>query len=102
MKTLAEVRQALLIIESDIWELKRRQRELNELGLNLKAKECGVVSGETMIREIDYNGKPKRLGQFVRYYNKVDSSNWVTALLVKKNGEVGLRKATFFNWEKMK
>ena len=99
MKTLAEVRKELTIIEADIWDLKDRQRTLNELGLKLKASENGLVEYETMVREFDYNGKPKRLGQFVRFYNKVDGSDWITAMLVKKNGEVGLRTATFFNWE---
>lgn len=103
-KTLKEVRSELRVINSDIRSLQSRQRELRVEELRLRNEDQGLVPYETMIREIkqygDEEGKPGRLGQFVKYYTRYRQSDWVIVLLVNKDGKVGLRERTFYKWQK--
>ena len=90
-------------IDDKVRALQVRKRELRNEWLELREKEWGLVGGETMIRELPEGlvKRKGRVGQFERFYSKYhDSSSWVIVRQVNKDGKVGLRKTTFFNWEK--
>jgi len=96
-------------IEDKVRTLQDRKRKLRQEWLDLREKSWGLVTGETMIREKPQGfapSKPKvgvfRVGVFRHFYSKWhDSSSWVIVSLINKDGKVGLRKATFYDWEKM-
>jgi hypothetical protein len=104
MKTLKEVRKELEVLGFDIAELQDRKRKLRIEESGLREQDAGLVPYETMVREIKKYGadagEPGRLGQFFRFYSKYGGTDWTIVRLVKKNGEVGLREATFYQWRK--
>jgi hypothetical protein len=106
MKTLKQVRREADVITADIADLQQKKRELRVLENDLRNKEQGLVPYETLVREIGRygvtDGKPTgKTGQFLRYYAKYRQSDWVIVRQVKKNGEVGVREITFYDWEKI-
>ena len=90
-------------IEDKVRDLQNRKRELRNDWLALRENSWGLVGGATMVREIPQGSaiRKGKVGRFMRFYSKFhDSSSWVIVQLVNKDGKVGLRKATFYDWEK--
>ena len=90
-------------IEDRVHVLQDRKRKLREDWLELREKSWGLVGGETMIREKPGGSNPRKakVGQFIQFYSRWhDSSSWVIVRLINKDGKVGRRKATFYDWEK--
>lgn len=102
---LTRAERKLEILTSDIADLQRKKTDLRAEIFTLKEQVNGLIPGQTMIRETKGMGiaerKPK-IGQFIAYYSKYGtSSKWVKVLLLKKDGTVGKRTATFYDWEKV-
>jgi hypothetical protein len=101
---MLELDNKILSIEQQVIDLQDRKRKLRAEWLDLREEDWGLVGGETMVREIPQGTieREGKLGRFEKFYTKWHSgSNWVEVRLINKDGRVGLRKATFYNWEKV-
>jgi hypothetical protein len=103
MTTFRKMMDKVRTIEGEIGELENRKRATLSIAGKLREKEEGLVPGETMVREIPQGSSESqgKVGQFKSFYAKYHGSNWITVNTLKKNGEVGLRTATFYEWEKI-
>ena len=91
-------------IDEQVHDLQVRKRKLRDDWLELREKQWGLVGGETMVREVPQGSaiREGKVGQFERFYARYhNASSWVIVRLINKDGRVGLRKATFYDWEKV-
>lgn len=88
-------------VDDQIDALKDQREDLIKDWQKHREQNNDLVPYETMIQEIPQgSGKPRR-GQFLKFYSSFyNDSTWITVLKVKKDGEVGVQTATFYNWVK--
>lgn len=94
--SLADAEKKLAKIKSDIDTLESRKHLMIDVMLELRAKDRGLVIGQTFVG--DDGGRGKK-GVFNGYYRKYYEQGWIKVLLLKADGTVGKREVTFYdNW----
>ena len=97
--TLADARKKLEEVKSDIMTLESRKHLLLDVVFELKAKEQGLVIGETIIADDKGHGKKGVFNGYYRKYFSDGSNDWIKVLLIKADGNIGKREVTFYdNW----
>jgi len=96
--TLKEAQDKYSKILSDIDALESRKHTMIDVIMELRAKDAGLVIGETVIGSLGGRGQKGVFNGFYRKYFSVDSE-WIKVLLLRKDGTVGKREVTFYNWE---